>query len=94
MQYVNTDIHNLVSLIRLSSARQTSHLTLQNAAKNLSNNGTSIETLAPAALQLLEAKARVVASIDYVAEELVSILLAAQPKVLGKKSETAMNLCR
>lgn len=99
---LKTDIHNLIRFIRLRAARQTLHLALHSTAENLLHLSTTTTTTpvnrlrAAAALrpQLLQTKRRIVARIDHIPQELMSVLLTPKLKMLGENLETARDLVR
>jgi len=100
-QNIKTNIHYVVNLIGLVATRKTLNLTLQRTPKDLlhhrsrttSSSSSLVGPLAVGAalLQLLEAEAGVVAGVNHVAQELVRVLLAATPEVLGENPETALD---
>jgi len=101
MENIKTNIHYLINLIRLVSTAQTLHLALQGATENLLHNRTPATVSTAAAIsvsafaaELLEAEAGIVAGVDYVAEELVRVLLAATTEVLREDPDTALDLRR
>lgn len=86
MKNIETNIHDLIHLIRLVSAAQTLHLALQGATEDLLHHGGGAGSGAavPLPSELLEAETGVVACVDNVAEELVRVLLATAAEVLGE----------
>lgn len=94
MQDIKANIHNLVCLVGLSTAAETLNLTLQGTPKDVLHHAGCRGPIivVPHEPQLSETKASVVASVNYVTQELVGILLPAQSKVLCKYPETALDL--
>lgn len=88
MKNIETNIHDLIHLIRLVSAAQTLHLALQGATEDLLHHGggggAGSGAAVPLPSELLEAETGVVACVDNVAEELVRVLLATAAEVLGE----------
>lgn len=94
MQDIKAYIHNLIGLVGLSPARETLDLTLQSTPKDVLDHTSSRGPIivVPLAPQLFETKASVVAGVNYIAQELVGILLPPQSKVFCKYPETALDL--
>lgn len=96
---LKTDIHNLIRFIRLRAARQTLHLALHSTTENLLHLSTTtpvnrLSAAAPLRPQLLQTKRRIVARIDHIPQELMSVLLTPKLKMLGENLETARDLVR
>ena len=86
MQDIKAYIHNLICLVGLSPARETLDLTLESTPKDVLDHTSRRGPVfvVPLAPQLFETKASVVAGVNYIAQELVGVLLPAQTKVFCK----------